>query len=59
MRGLPDAFAFKNGCMLAIETKAGKNTTTPQQDKFKEYFHKPPDRMYILARKIEDITNIL
>ena len=59
MRGLPDALAFKNGIMLAVETKSGKNTLTPDQIKFKEYFHNPPDRIYLEIRNIEEIQEII
>lgn len=59
MKGLPDAFAFKNGIMLAIETKAGNNTLTPDQEKFKEHFHNPlSGRIYAVIRKLEELQEM-
>jgi hypothetical protein len=57
MRGLPDIFAFKDGVMLGIECKAGKNTTTEQQEEFKNHFHSPPNRIYVVARNWQDVAS--
>jgi hypothetical protein len=55
MRGLPDIFAFKNGVMLGVECKAGKNHQTPYQKEFQKLFHHPPDRIYVVARSYDDV----
>lgn len=55
LTGLPDAFCFKGGIMYAIETKVKGNKQTPNQETFQEHFHNPPDRIYIIAYKLEDV----
>ena len=59
MRGLPDALAFKGSRMLAIETKAGANSLTAEQERFKKNFHFPPYREYVEVRSLADIEAIL
>jgi hypothetical protein len=60
MKGLPDAFAFnKNGVMLAIETKVHPNNLTPEQEKFKEHFHYPPERLYFTIYSLEELEKII
>ena len=59
MRGLPDALAFKNGVILAIETKVGKNILTPEQQIFKQQFHLLPTRIYAEIRTFEELEKIL
>jgi len=59
MRGLPDALAFKGSRMLAIETKAGSNSLTEEQIRFKKNFHYPPYREYVEVRSIADLKAIL
>lgn len=57
MRGLPDAFAFKNGIMLAIETKIHSNKITPEQEIFKTHFHSPPTRVYLTVYSLDDLIS--
>ena len=59
MRGKCDLEAFKNGVMYGIEVKSGYNKLTPEQEMYRDLFHKPPDRVFILARKLEDVINII
>lgn len=59
MKGLPDAFAFKGDTMLAVETKIGSNTLTPDQEKFKQHFHRPPSRIYLEARSLDDVISAI
>ena len=56
IRGLPDVLIFKNSIMYLVECKVGKNILTEEQEIFKQFFHKPPDRIFIEARNLEDVT---
>lgn len=53
--GAPDAMAFRDDTCLAVETKAGSNTQTPEQQSFQEHFHCPPGRIYLIVRELSDI----
>jgi hypothetical protein len=55
MRGLPDLFAFKNGIMIAGETKIHPNKITPEQEIFKKHFHNPPYRIYLVIYSLEEL----
>jgi len=58
-RGKCDLEAFKDGVMYGIEVKSKKGRLSPEQILYKELFHKPPDRIYILARSVEDVSIII
>lgn len=53
--GLPDAFAFRKGIALAIETKAGSNKPTPEQDKFAALWDNGNDRLYLVVRHEDEL----
>ena len=55
IRGVPDVLIFKNSIMYLAECKVDKNTLTEEQEIFKQFFHKPPDRIFIEARSLEDV----
>lgn len=58
-RGKCDIECFANGIMYAIEAKSNNGRQTEEQKKYQKLFHKPPHRVYILAKCLEDITNII
>ncbi len=61
MRGKADLEAFYKGVMYAIECKApGKSIKeNSDQDKYRSYFHKPPDRIFIEADCLEDVQSVI
>jgi hypothetical protein len=58
-RGKCDLEAFKNGIMYGIEVKSETGRLSPEQNQYKEIFHKPPDRIYIEAHSLQDIIDII
>jgi hypothetical protein len=58
-RGKCDVEAFYKGIMYAIEVKSATGKLSPEQIRYKEVFHKPPDRIYIEAHSIEDIISVI
>jgi len=61
MRGKADLECFYKGIMYAIEVKApGKSIIKESdQDKYRELFHKPPDRIFIEATSLQDVIKII
>lgn len=54
-RGFADLHAFKDGVMYAIEVKVGNNKLEDPQIRYRDLFHNPPSRVFIEARKLEDV----
>lgn len=59
MRGKCDLEAFYNGIMYGIEVKSEKGKLRLEPIEYKEFFHKPPDRIYVEAHSLEDVTKVL
>lgn len=59
MRGKCDLEAFKDGVMYGIEVKSAKGKLSPEQIRYKDIFHKPPDRIFIEAHSLEDVIKIV
>jgi len=59
LRGKCDLEAFKDGIMYGIEVKRERGKLSPEQIRYKEVFHKPPDRIYIEAHSLEDVIKII
>lgn len=59
MRGKCDLEAFYKGVMYGIEVKSEKGELSPKQVNYREVFHKPPDRIYVEAHSLEDVTKVL
>ena len=61
MRGKADLEAFKDGVMYAIEVKApGKSIEIgSDQDKYRAVFHAPPQRIFIEADCLEDVSSTI
>jgi hypothetical protein len=57
--GKCDLEAFKNGVMYAIEVKSISGKLSDYQKIYREYFHKPPDRIYIVARAVQDVIEAM
>lgn len=59
-KGLPDLLFFKNGVMLAIETKSKGGKQSEHQKKFEQVFHNPElKRFYLLVYDWKDIEKFL
>jgi hypothetical protein len=58
-RGKCDLEAFYKGIMYGIEVKSEKGKLSPEQIRYKELFHKPPDRIFIEAHSVEDVSKII
>lgn len=58
-RGIPDVLIFHKDIMYLVECKVGKNTLTQEQEVFKQFFHKPPDRIFVEARQLEDVSSVI
>ena len=58
-RGKCDLECFYNGIMYAIEVKSPTGKMSLEQEEYRQLFHKPPDRIYLLAKKIEDVTEVI
>jgi len=58
MRGLPDALMFYNRKLYFIETKAGSNDLTPEQNDFKRNCE-ACDITYLVIRNLDEIIKIV
>ena len=59
MLGKADLEAFHNGIMYCIEVKSANGCWSENQQYYKEVFHKPPDRIYLLAYSVDDVMEII
>lgn len=59
MLGKADLECFYKGVMFAIECKSATGKMSDNQKSYHEVFHKPPDRIYILARNLSDVQEII
>jgi len=59
LRGKCDLEAFKDGIMYGIEVKSATGKLSPEQIRYKEAFHKPPDRIFIEAHCLQDVIDII
>ena len=61
LRGKSDLECFANSVMYCIEVKIPPNKIKPDsdQDNYRKYFHKPPDRIFIEAHCLQDVINII
>ena len=58
-RGFPDITCFWNSSLYFIEVKSPKGKQTPEQENFQLLCSQIPSVHYILAKKLEDITEII
>ena len=59
MKGKADLECFYKEVMYAIEVKSPTGKMSEYQRLYSYNFHKPPDRVFILARCLEDVTEII
>ncbi|MFH1640499.1 MAG: hypothetical protein ABIA66_00910 [Candidatus Omnitrophota bacterium] len=59
MIGKADIECFWRKVMYAIEVKAPGNDQTEAQRVYEKFFHKPPWRIYLVARKVEDVSRVI
>lgn len=59
MRGKADIECFRKAIMYCIECKSLTGIMSDDQKSYRDVFHKPPDRIYILARKLEDVSEMI
>ena len=59
MRGKADLECFYNGVMYCIEVKRAKGKMSDNQKTYRDIFHKPPDRIFIEAHSLEDVSSII
>jgi len=59
MTGKADIECFHKGVMYCIEVKSKHGRQSPEQKEYQKVFHKWPTRIYILARKLEDVSSVI
>ncbi len=59
MLGKADLECFWKGVMYCIECKSTVGRMSSNQKSYREVFHKPPDRIFIEAHSVEDVSNII
>jgi hypothetical protein len=59
MRGKCDVEAFYKGILYGIEVKSPQGKLTADQRLYREFFHKPPDRIFIEAHSLDDVIAVI
>lgn len=59
MVGKSDIECFYKSVMYCIECKSPTGTMNDNQKFYRDVFHKPPDRIFILSKKLEDVSDVI